>query len=169
MAGSYFKKAFRRGERRERKYLNKVFSSKGAQKADRALTKIIGTGRELDGVTRMGLMAWGGGIAFGVPHRLRQGDSLPAAIGKEAVRDAIYLAMPHLIPLSAARGIAKMYPEMKMMSEAEREAAVNNRTLGGGYQDTEANKASRARGLEMIERSRIPQMGGEARRYHRTP
>jgi len=167
--GSYFAKAFRRGKTRKRRYLRNVFNQEGAQKADRALTKMIGRGRELDGLTRTGMLAWGGGVALGVPHRLRQGDSLPKAMAKEAVRDAAYLAMPYLLPISAARGMAKMYPDMKMMSEAEREQAINTRTVGGGYQDTEANHASRARAMETIERSRMPQPGGEARRYHRTP
>lgn len=164
-----FKRSFKRGARKDRRYLDRVFSKSGARKADEALTSVIGKGRRMTGVKRWPLFAWAGSVAFGASRRMQEGDSMGAALVKEGIRDAAYLAMPYLIPLTAARGLARMYPELNAMAEAEVQAQASYRTLGGGYQSTEADHASRARAMEMIERTRMAQPGGEARRYHRTP
>lgn len=163
----FIKKSFRRGEIRDRKYLDKVFTKKGKKAADNAISKLIGSGRELDGVSKIGLLGWGAGIMFDVPRYMEQGDGFAKALGKSVVKDSMFMAMPYLLPIGMAGDIAQAYPDMKLAKEAQRSADLSFNTLGGGYTDTQANHAARARAMEAIKRSRQPSLGGEARRYHR--
>ena len=162
----WLKQSYSKGERTSRKYLNRVFTEEGADRVDNALTKVIGEGRQVESNIKLGTAGYALGITWGTSQRVKSGESLLPALGKEMVQDARYALFPELMVGEMARLGAKVYPQVNEMAERKKSNIMNYNTMGGGYQDTKANYASRARSLEMIKRTKMPMMGGEARRYH---
>ena len=162
------KQSYQQGERTSRDYLRKHLSKKGADKVDDAMTKVIGPGRAMESNLSFALGAEVLGTAYGMSHRLREGEDFLPALAKEGVENLKYGMFPELIPIQMGKMLAENYPVMEEMAERKRENILNYRTLGGNYQDTQSNYAARSRALEMIKRNKMPAPGGEARRYHRT-
>lgn len=162
----WFRESGRSGQITNRKYLNKVFNEKGAKKIDDAMTRAFGVPREIEGL-KLGTFGWFMGIGIGMNFRLRQGEKFLPALAKEALEDVKYGLFPELLAIQGGRALAEAYPAMNAMAEQRRANILNYNTYGGGYTDTEANYAARARALETIKRHHMAAIGGEARKFHR--
>lgn len=152
-----------------RPWLKEKFTKQNASKINKGLNSVIGPGRSLENFSKRSLIFSAAFTAYRSSKHLDAGDSVPKALAKGALSYASIKMFPQQIPLSIARGVTEAYPDMKNAKRSQKEASLNYRTMGGGYQESQADYASRARAMETIQRSKMPSPGGEARAYHRTP
>jgi len=115
------------------------------------------------------LPMFGIGMALNVPRHMREGKSLPGAIGRSALSSARLMMFPETF-YGPMLGNAIAGLPGKLQEKAQQKDFVKNYSfLGGDYIDQQASYSSRARAVEHIKRSRTSVQSGlgrEARRYH---